>query len=134
MIHRGQLLREKIEQSGIKYSDVAKRIGISRQHLYNLFNKINVSLEVIIEVGKIIHHDFSNEIPELRRMKRIDILEPEVKYVTRDEMENFLKNILSDKDQEIQQLKDSIRLRDEKIKWLEEELEREKKIELEYTS
>lgn len=68
MVHRGKLLREKILESGINISEVAKKAGLSRQHMYNLFERYDVSIDVILRIGKIIHYDFTSDIPQLKKM------------------------------------------------------------------
>jgi transcriptional regulator with XRE-family HTH domain len=59
MVHRGELLEEAVRQSGISLAEVARRMGKSRRHLYNLFEDPHVSVEVILQIGKVIHHDFT---------------------------------------------------------------------------
>lgn len=41
---------------------LAKRIRKSRRWVYYIYDKPNVSIDVVIEIGKIIHYDFSKEI------------------------------------------------------------------------
>jgi hypothetical protein len=41
-------------------------MGKRRQWLYFLFENPNVSLDHMLEIGKIIYHDFSTNIPELK--------------------------------------------------------------------
>ena len=42
-------------------------MGKTRQLLYLLFENPNVSLDHMLEIGKIIYHDFSKNIPELKK-------------------------------------------------------------------
>jgi hypothetical protein len=93
MTHKGEIIENAIRQSGYSITEVSKRLKISRRHLYNLFQKYNIDDDTIIEVGKIINHDFSGEIKGLT----LPIAEePEGKYNTeleksREEI-NFWKN------------------------------------------
>jgi hypothetical protein len=41
-------------------------MGKRRQWLYFLFEHPNVSLDHMLEIGKIIYHDFSKNIPDLK--------------------------------------------------------------------
>ena len=70
MIHRGEIIEQAIRQSGISITEVAKRLGKSRQHLYNLFDDPNISLDSILQIGKIIHYDFTKEIAELKSLNQ----------------------------------------------------------------
>ena len=66
MIHRGEIVEQAVRKSGFPIAELARRMKRSRRHVYNLFENPNISLDVILEVGKVIHHDFSKEFKELR--------------------------------------------------------------------
>lgn len=66
MEHRGEIIEKEIRESGIPLTTIAKRMGKTRQWLYLLFENPNVSLDHMLEIGKIIYHDFSKNIPELK--------------------------------------------------------------------
>lgn len=66
MVHRGEIVEDAIRKSGITITQVAKRLGKSRRHIYNIFDDPNVPLETILQISKITHHDFSKEIPEIK--------------------------------------------------------------------
>lgn len=126
---RTEIMKDKIYASGMKLSEIAKKAGISRQHIYNLMDHPNVSLEVVLKIGKAIHYDFSDDIPELKKLKKLNILEdPAGEYVTREELKTIVSEEVSDKlsekDDEIRYLKEIIRLREQKIQELELEIRR----------
>jgi predicted transcriptional regulator len=62
MIHRGELVEEAVRQSGMTLTEVAKRLGKSRRHLYNLFEDPQLSIDTILQIGKIIRHDFTENV------------------------------------------------------------------------
>jgi hypothetical protein len=66
MEHRGEIIEKEIRESGIPLTTIAKRMGKTRQWLYLLFENPNVSIDHMLEIGKIIYHDFSKNIPELK--------------------------------------------------------------------
>lgn len=41
-------------------------MGKSRRWVYQIFDSANVSIDYILEIGKVIHHDFSDDIKELK--------------------------------------------------------------------
>jgi len=63
MQHRGEIVEKAIRQSGYSLSKVAERLGKSRRWIYNAFENPNLPLDYIYAIGKVIHHDFSSEIP-----------------------------------------------------------------------
>jgi hypothetical protein len=65
MEHRGEIIEKAIRNSGIPLTSIARKVGKSRQWVYLLFQNPNVSLNVVIQIGKIIYHDFRGEIKGL---------------------------------------------------------------------
>ena len=66
MQHRGEIVEKAVRQSGMSLTQLTKRLGKSRRWIYNAFENPGLSLDLIHEIGKIIHHDFSTEIIDLR--------------------------------------------------------------------
>ena len=65
MLHRGEIIEKAIRESGYSITIVAQRLGKSRRWMYLLFENPTVSIELILQIGKIIYHDFSLEFPEI---------------------------------------------------------------------
>ena len=53
MQHRGKILKEAIYKSGIPITELAKRLGKSRRWMYLMFDNSNVSLDLVLQIGKI---------------------------------------------------------------------------------
>lgn len=68
MQHRGEIVEQAVRQSGLSLTKLAKRIGKSRKWIYDSFQNPNLSIEYVIAIGKIIYHDFSLEINELKNI------------------------------------------------------------------
>ncbi len=66
MQHRGEILEKAIRQSGIPITRIVKKLSKSRRWLYNQFTRQDVSLDIFLEIGKLIHHDFSLELNEFK--------------------------------------------------------------------
>jgi len=71
MQHRGEILKEAIYKSGITITELAKRMGKSRRWMYLMFENSSVSLDLVLQIGKIIHHDFTDEIKEFNTVSTI---------------------------------------------------------------
>ncbi len=63
----GQILEKAVRQSGYPISKLAKRIGYTRQHIYNLFAQQQIDLQLLDEIGKIINVDFSENVKSLKK-------------------------------------------------------------------
>jgi predicted transcriptional regulator len=79
MQHRGEILKEAIYKSGVPITELAKRMGKSRRWMYLMFENSNVSLDIVLQVGRLIHHDFTDEIKEINAAS-IVINEPPTAY------------------------------------------------------
>lgn len=84
MIHKGEIIEKAVRKTSFPITLLAKRLGRSRRHIYNLFSNRDISIEIIIEIGKIIQYDFSEEINELTKIPenyKIDVIsEPFVNF------------------------------------------------------
>lgn len=61
MIHRGNILEKAVKESKFKITDLARRMGVDRTTLYNWFNTPNLPYETLIQIGKIIQHNFNKD-------------------------------------------------------------------------
>lgn len=66
MVHRGEILKQAILDSGFSISLVAKRLGKSRRFMYDLFENPQVPIDHLLQIGKIISYDFSSQISEIK--------------------------------------------------------------------
>jgi predicted transcriptional regulator len=62
MQHRGEIIKEAVYKSGYPITELAKRMKKSRRWVYLLFENPMVSIDIVLEIGTIIHFDFSNDI------------------------------------------------------------------------
>jgi hypothetical protein len=65
MQHRGEIVEKAVRQSGFPLTKLVERLGKSRRWIYNAFENAQLPIDHILRIGKVIHHDFSNEIEEL---------------------------------------------------------------------
>ncbi len=69
MQHKGEILEKAVRESGMPLTKLTKKLSKSRRWIYNAFENPNVSIDYILEIGKIIHHDFSEDIAELKKYR-----------------------------------------------------------------
>ncbi len=89
MQHRGEIIKLAVYQSGYSITKLAERLGKSRRWMYLQFENSNVSLDLILKISEIIHHDFSDDIKELKNNSKA-VNDPKNLY-SNDEVE-FWKN------------------------------------------
>ncbi|CAH2559858.1 helix-turn-helix domain-containing protein [Cardinium endosymbiont of Oedothorax gibbosus] len=61
--HKGKIVEEAIKKSGFRMKALAKKLGIARNTLYTRLKEADIKDTFIIEIGKIIYYDFSNDFP-----------------------------------------------------------------------
>lgn len=71
MQHRGEIIKEAVYRSGYPITELAKRLGKSRRWMYLMFENSNVSLDIVLQIGKIIHYDFTDEIKEFSPSQKV---------------------------------------------------------------
>lgn len=85
--HRGALLEAAVDDRHVNISQMVKRMGISRGTYYNHIQDPELSLEQLAKYGRVIGHDFSQQLPE---MKRLVLEEPEGVYKTPETLEEAI--------------------------------------------
>jgi len=73
MQHKGEILEKAVRDSGMPLTKLTHRLKKSRRWIYNAFENPNVSIEYILEIGKIIHHDFSDDIIDLKKYRNMSV-------------------------------------------------------------
>jgi len=97
MQHKGEIIEKAVRQSGYSITKLAKKLGKSPRWMYYIFESNNVPIDYILQIGEHIHHDFSEEIKELKKYKQSTsrqtiIKEPTVNYSSKQETEEHWKN------------------------------------------
>lgn len=81
MTHRGEIVKQKIENLGFTITHVASKLDIDRQKLYRYFENATLKLEIIMDIGKIINYDFAKDIRELSKLKDEENISWKLKYM-----------------------------------------------------
>lgn len=71
--HKGDIVRGKCYDSGMKMNDIADGMDVTRRTLYNWLDTFNLDIHKITRIGKIIKHDFAAEFKELRPIQYKEI-------------------------------------------------------------
>ena len=69
MQHKGEIIEKAVRESGFSITRLAQRMGKSRRWVYQIFESPTVPVDYILAIGKIIHHDFTEDIKELKTYK-----------------------------------------------------------------
>lgn len=90
MKHQGKIFEKAVRNSKISITKIAQAAGYSSRHFYNLFENESIANELFVKVGKIIGHNFEQDVPELRAY--LLAKEPEAEYATnKDYMQRYLE-------------------------------------------
>lgn len=74
-IHRGKIVEEIVRSTKYSLTFIADELKINRGTLYTQFLNPDLKWERIIEIGRVIKHDFSKEFPELTTVVHPDRIE-----------------------------------------------------------
>lgn len=69
MQHKGEIIEKAVRESGFSITRLADRMGKSRRWVYQIFESRTVPVDYVLAIGKIIHHDFTEDIKELKTYK-----------------------------------------------------------------
>ncbi len=68
MVHKGEIVKEAITESGVSITRIANAMGVTRTTIYNIFDRIEVDNDTILKIGAIIHYDFTEKLPKLKNL------------------------------------------------------------------
>lgn len=63
--HKGETLRSLVDKSSLNLSQIAKKIKFSRSTIYRDFEKPDLSLDRLVQYGKVLEIDMSKYFPEI---------------------------------------------------------------------
>jgi uncharacterized protein YjcR len=112
MINRGEIVRLAVVKSGMPKTRIAQRLGVHRNTIDNWFTRPDLEIEKILEIGKVIGYDFSEEINEMNKDIKV-LKEPISAYNKLTRCEQELHRYMS---QVIDLLEENTRLKAEIIR------------------
>jgi lambda repressor-like predicted transcriptional regulator len=79
MQHRGEIIEKAVRESGFPIAELARRMKKSRRTLYNMFENPYIPIEEVLQIGKIIHYDFSDLFTDMSKTANM-VEEPNAHY------------------------------------------------------
>ncbi len=70
MQHKGEIIEKAVRDSGYPITKLAKKMGKSRRWVYQIFESQNVPVDYVMGIGRIIHHDFTEEMKDLKAYQK----------------------------------------------------------------
>ena len=64
-IHRGEVLKKVVSDSGMSIKEIAKRAKLGRTTYYRHIENADLSYKLLEVYGTVLKHDFSAEFPEM---------------------------------------------------------------------
>lgn len=72
-LDRGQVLAALVEASGKNKEEVAARAGYSRSAYYKHIENPNLDYHILMAYGRALHHDFTEEFPDMPQYEVEDL-------------------------------------------------------------
>jgi hypothetical protein len=111
-IHRGHVLRDAVEATGLNKEIVADKAGYTRSSYYKHIQDPDLAYHILVAYGKAIKHDFT---VELHGMPKYIVEDPPAEYEKGMSIEYALKQIHYWKDKYLELLEKYNQLIEEKI-------------------
>ena len=113
--HRGQALAAAVNASGTNVEDVAEKAGYTRSAYYKHVKRADLDFHILIEYGKAMRFDFSDEFPD---MPKYLLQEPDEIYGAPETLEQAKLMINQLKNKYTDLLEKYNVLMEEKVEWL----------------
>jgi hypothetical protein len=116
--HRGQALAAAVTTSGMNVAEVAVKAGYSRSAYYKHVKRTDLDFHILIEYGKVMRFDFSDEFPD---MPKYLLQEPDEIYGVPDTLEQAKTMLVQLKSKYTDLLEKYNLLMEEKVEWVKKE-------------
>lgn len=113
--HRGQALAAAVTTSGMNVEDVADKAGYTRSAYYKHVKKADLDFHILIEYGKALRFDFSDEFPE---MPKYLLQEPDEIYGVPETLDQAKTMLAQLKNKYTDLLEKYNLLMEEKVEWM----------------
>ena len=67
MVHIGKMILQKVNESGISKSELARRVNLTPQNIYNLFKRKSIDVGLLKQISVALAFDFFSIYEEARR-------------------------------------------------------------------
>lgn len=111
--HRGEVLQEAVNDSGLSITLIVKKAGYSRSSYYNHIADPELSFDILENYGKALRHDFSGEFPQMNSLR---LEEEEIEYGRPDTLDKALQQLDKYKEKYFTLLEKYNKLLEEKYK------------------
>ena len=64
-IHIGNLIKEEFIQQGRRAEWLAQQLNCNRTNVYNIFQRKNIDVEMLIKISRVLHRNFLRDISPL---------------------------------------------------------------------
>ncbi|GAA4087142.1 helix-turn-helix domain-containing protein [Mucilaginibacter panaciglaebae] len=63
-LHIGEIVEMAVRRKGVSISELSRRMHVNRRSIYNWFQQRHLKIEMVCEIGYVIGHDFSQDLPD----------------------------------------------------------------------
>ncbi len=90
-MHIGSIIKQKFETSGLSVTAFAKKLHMSRNNVYNLFERDSVSTDLLIKAGEVLHYNFFTHFTEEVTVEVVKKDKPKISILIEVKDEAMLK-------------------------------------------
>ncbi len=65
-LHIGSLIKAEMQRQGMSVAEMAKKLNVQRQTVYDMLKRTNIDVERLKDVSEVLHKDFLQVISQTR--------------------------------------------------------------------
>ena len=65
-LHIGSLIKAEMKRQGMSVAEMAKRLNVQRQTVYDMLKRTNIDVERLKDVSEVLHKDFLQVISQTK--------------------------------------------------------------------
>ena len=71
-IHIGALVKKFVKENNINASELARKLGKTRQNLYDLYKRDDIGVKELLSISKVLNHNFLADIQKDKQSITVD--------------------------------------------------------------
>lgn len=107
-MHIGKLIKERLQETGMKKSEFARRINKTSQNIYDIFERKSIDTGLLMTISEILRYDFfeplSNHL-DIENTNTNELKEMQAKFGSTVGMFTALNKCMSENQQQLLEIK-----------------------------
>jgi len=91
-IHLGKLIQSFVRKNNIKSSDLARKVGKTRQNIYDLYKRDDIEVKLFLTISDVLQHNFMEDLySSNHKSTDLDTVFETLKLIVQERMNENIK-------------------------------------------